>query len=166
MQVNGVNSTPNFGMSFRLKGSGAYSLAHKFHCFSDPKIAEAHFAKDYIKPLEKLKSEIIYDGRSVIIQDPNHASAIEVLDKAPEIKPFKDMFSAHFYTKSIGLENDTGYHVKLYKNKEDIPDFERLSAPEKQLKIAKEIGEELDKFGTKSVESTQDTARRLENLYA
>ncbi len=166
MQVNGVNSTPNFGMSFRLKGTGASSLAGKFHGFSDPKIAEAHFAKDYIKPLEKLKSEIIYDGRSVIIQDPHHASAIEVLDKAPEIKTFKDMFSARFYTKSIGLENDTGYHVKLYKNKEDIPDFERLSAPERQLKIAKEIGEQLDNSGTRTTESLQDTANRLKDLYA
>ena len=142
------------------------TLIKRIDLFRKPKHFDDEVRGEYGQELEKLKSEIIYDGRSVIIQDPNHASAIEVLDKAPEIKPFKDMFSAHFYTKSIGLENDTGYHVKLYKNKEDIPDFERLSAPEKQLKIAKEIGEELDKFGTKSVESTQDTARRLENLYA
>lgn len=166
MKVNGVQSTPNFGMSFRLKGSGANNLACKFHSFSDPQIAEAHFVKDYIKPLQKLKSEVIYDGRSVIIQDPYHASAIEVLDKPPVIEEYKGSIFAKFKAKFIGVENDRDEFLKIYAKKEDIPDFERLQSPERQLRIAREIGEALDDFGKPVVETTQDTTRRLENLYA
>lgn len=47
-------------MAFRVNGyKGAKALAEKFHSFSDPAVAEKYFVKDVVKPLEKVKSDVL-----------------------------------------------------------------------------------------------------------
>ena len=70
MNIQQTNSSPAFGMAFHLTDyKAAKRLAQKFHGYSDPNYAEARFVKDVVKPLEKVKSEVLYDGNDVIVID-------------------------------------------------------------------------------------------------
>lgn len=65
MKVASVNSSQNFGMSFKLRGSGAYALADDF--VKNSKLEEK-FMKEIVVPLSNSKADVIYDGCSVFFK--------------------------------------------------------------------------------------------------
>lgn len=70
MNIQRTNSSPTFGMAFKIQGyNGAKRLAQKIHGYNDPKFAEDIFVRDVVKPLEKIKSEVVYDGNDVFVID-------------------------------------------------------------------------------------------------
>lgn len=167
MKVNGVHNGQNFGMAFKLKGDGAINLAARFHSYSDPKIAEKAFVDKFISPLQKLKSDVVYDGSHVVVHDAMSAKAFEVLDKDPNIGKYLDKTTISYDVKSIGVNVDSNSYMKLYGDTKDVPDISSLKNDEleRKLLIAKEIAEDLDsKIPT--IETQKDTASRLKNVFA
>ncbi len=161
MRVNSVQNSQNFGMAFRLNGEGAKKLAEKFHNFSDPGIAESYFVKNFVKPVEKFKSEVIYDGKDVFVRDHLTADIYQVANK----KPLVDGASV-FYSVKNKAKNDMLFKVD-YWTKEDVPNLKEMSSTndmETRLNYAKEIVKEMGKK-EHTVETTEETAERLNKIY-
>lgn len=167
MRVSNVQYGQNFGMAFKLKGMGADALAEHFHSFSDPKVAEKAFVKEFVEPLKKLKSDVIYDGSNVVVHDSKSAKAFEILDAKPNTSAYKGKTTMDYEVKALGVRGNRDSYSILYGNEKDLPDSSKFEFPgfERQLAIAKEIAADLDRH-IPTVESQKDTANRLKNLYA
>ena len=167
MRINNVQNGQNFGMAFKLKGNGALNLAERFHMHSDPKVAEKAFVDKFISPLQKLKSDVIYDGSHVVVHDAMSAKAYEVLDKNPTVGKYLDKTTINYDVKSIGVNKDQNSYGKLYGDDKKLPDISSLKNEglERKLLIAREIAEDLDSK-IPNVETPKDTASRLKNLFA
>ena len=84
MSIQKTNCSPAFGMAFRVNGyKGAKALAEKFHSFSDPAVAEKYFVKDVVKPLEKVKSDVLFDGTDVFVIDGYTKDKYKLLNEMP-----------------------------------------------------------------------------------
>ena len=161
MRVNSVQNEPKFGMAFRVNAEGAKKLAEKFHGFSDPRIAEADFVKRFVKPVEKFKSDVIYDGKDVFVRDYHTADIYQVAAE----KPFVDDTSV-FYPVKNKAKNDLFFRVE-YLKKDNLPDVEKMSHTsdmETRLNYAKEIIKEMGRKES-TVESIEETAERLNKIY-
>ena len=167
MRVTNVQNGQNFGMSFKLKGAGAEALAKHFHSFSDPKAAEKNFVNEVVKPLSKLKSDVVYDGSNVVVHDAMSAKAFEVLDATPKFEDYKGKSVVNYLVNSICSNQKDGVYSKMYADNTKAPDMIKLATPgfERQFTIAGEIAKDLDSR-IPTIESQKDTASRLKNLYA
>ena len=59
------NNSQSFGMAFKLKGDGAKKLAAFLE--ETNSATNRHVMEDLIKPINALKTEVVYDGRDVLI---------------------------------------------------------------------------------------------------
>lgn len=160
MRVENVQSGQNFGMAFKLKGDGAKKLAEKFHSYSDPSIAEESFVKKFVKPVEKFKSEVIYDGKDVFVKDHETSDIYKVMD---EVKPVVDGSSAYYSVRNK-VNNDLLFRVE-YFDAGKVPEILAENAVEKKLKYAMEIIKEMGRK-EKKYETKEETAGRLAKLYS
>ena len=161
MRVNSIQNknSQSFGMAFRLKGSGAKQLAEKFHAYSDPKIAEQSFIKDYIKPLQKLSTDFVYDGENLIVHDVQHGRVFNVLDSSPIVSSYKNATKVDYPIKDLN-SNAKAYTVFYPNGKNPEIIGEGLNT---KFAMAKEIGKDLE--GQNLSETVQETASRLQNLF-
>ena len=159
MRVNSVQNEPKFGMAFRVNAEGAKKLAEKFHGFSDPRIAEADFAKCFVKPVENFKSYVIYDGKDVFVRDHLTGDIYQVMKDKPLID--SDTDSALYYQLKNKAKHDSFIRVEYFKS-DNFPDLHNIqSADDVEIKLsyAKEIVKEMDR------ESIEDTTARLNKIY-
>lgn len=172
MNVNPVqNNSQSFGMALRLKDDAAKKIAESFYQLRDPKFARDCFIKHIADPIQQLKTDVIYDGKKVLVLDKN--DVIEVLDnnKSPYL-PFSDdgKRTMKFHIARNGKPEI--YAVPMPKHEFT---FALTTGDELKLMAAREIGKDLDikalKLSEKEFETAQkqnkinETAKYLQDLF-
>lgn len=157
MNIQKTNSSPAFGMAFKIQGyKGAKALAQKLHGYSDPNVAEKYFVKDVVKPLENVKSDVIYDGRDVIVIDGVTKDKYKVLYHG-NFDFSKDGSSRIYSVQQNGKESTldvSGLCDESYKP------FE-----ESEFTAGVRIATYLDNLRKSATESVEETAGRLYSLF-
>lgn len=152
MSIQKTNCSPAFGMAFRVNGyKGAKALAEKFHSFSDPAVTEKYFVKDVVKPLEKVKSDVLFDGTDVFVIDGYTKDKYKLLNEMP-----------------VTTDKAVKYPVQHEGKKTTFDIFHNGAADEVQtdkFKIGVKIAEFIESFRKPVSESTEETAGRLYSLY-
>lgn len=70
------NNSQSFGMAFKLKGDGAKKLAAFLE--ETNSATNRHVMEDLIKPINALKTEVVYDGRDVLIGQDSVSECLPV----------------------------------------------------------------------------------------
>ncbi len=151
MNIQKTNCSPAFGMAFRVNNyKGAKALAEKFHSFSDPVVAEKAFVKEVVKPLEKVKSDVLFDGTDVFVIDGYTKDKYKLLDEMPVTHNNTVMYPVQHEGKNTTFD--------VYKGADE-------EVPKDKFKIGVKIAEFIESFRKPLVESTEETAGRLYSLY-
>lgn len=161
MNIQGINNSQSFGMAFRINGyNGAKRLAQKIHGYNDPKLAEGFFVKDVVKPLEKIKSEVVYDGNDVFVIDGVTKDKYKVLYHG-DYRLSKDNGVRSYYVHSNGKEQTVDVPTS---NDEFYKPFS-----EDEFTAGVRIAAYLDSLDwlrrQHATESVEETAGRLYSLY-
>ena len=167
--INQNNNSQSFGMALKLRGNAARNLAEDFASCTNPKQAEEYFINHIAKPIEDLKSKVLYDGKRVIVEDETGLKAYEVLDNnVSPMMPFQPKESHFrqigFHVKEIGADNVSVYTVnyRAPQNRGGISSTLALSrGDELKLLCAKEIGKDLDRIAAENAQKAySDTAKQ------
>ena len=168
MNINTVqyNNNQSFGMSFKLKGNGAEKIAKSFSNCKNVENAEKYFMDYIAKPIQKLKSEVIYDGEKVFVKAHNSEKTIEVLDDG--LNGHIPWVSSDFRSINFNIKSDDAYaYSVLYgepQNKVDgiINILELSSGDELKLICAREIAKDMDAVAAKKAYEIQsETAKEM-----
>jgi len=156
MNIQKTNNSPAFGMAFRLTNyQAAKGLAEKFHKFSDPLIAEEHFTKEIVKPLESLKSDVLYDGKDVFVIDGFTKDKYKLLDSCGlNIKQGENLGISYPVEQNGKLTE-----FNLFSSK---PDNEIVTD---KFKIGVKIAQYIENLRKSTTEAVDETAGRLFSLY-
>ena len=156
------NNSQSFGMAFHLRGNGAKKLAETFNNTSDPDAVTRYFMERVAEPIQKLKSEVLYDGDKVLVKDTaNSGDIVEILDtNYGTMRPFSDSRKSLCMHVNMHGENDI-YRI-FYPVSEN--EFSRLSyelalaqGDDLKLRLAREIAKDMDK---KAAQKTYDAAQK------
>lgn len=153
MNIQRTSSSPAFGMAFRLSNyKAAKALAQKFHSYSDPAVAEKYFVKDVVKPLENVKSDVLYDGNDVFVIDGFTKDKYKLLDA---------------FSTSNGNRNSYMVEQNGIKSKLDIYGDDKSYAPmvEDKFTTGVRIAKFLDFLRKPGSETVDETAGRLFSLF-
>ena len=69
MEITPMQNNQSFGMAFRLQGNGAKKMATSIVESKVPQTTNDFFVNQIIEPIQKLKSEVIYDGEKVLVKN-------------------------------------------------------------------------------------------------
>ena len=178
MNVSSVqnNNSQSFGMALKLKGNGAKKLAESFHDAKAPKTAEKIFMEEIAEPIQRLKSEVIYDGKRVLVKDANNPdNVLEVLSSNRDSFHMDEDFSllyAHVNKDGAGKK----YKIHYDSNFDQVYDeLYSHSGNDLKFRIAREIARDMDAkaaqnaySASRSAEeqaSIDETAKKLQDLF-
>lgn len=181
MDITPVQNNQSFGMAFRLQGNGAKKIASSIVESKVPQATEDFFVKQIAEPIQKLKSEVIYDGEKVLVKNEElkKGSVIEVLDDNHSgFKPFSPQ-EARF--REFGFHVNVDGERRVYKilypeqNRSLSNSLALLSGDDCKLVCAREIAKDLDAQLAKKTyeaeaarvkaETIQNTANKLQELF-
>lgn len=156
------NNSQSFGMAFKLKGEGAKKLA----TFMDEvnSATNKHLIEDLIEPIHALKTEVVYDGKYVLIGQNS------VSERCPVAMPDTDC-------KDLQYSLDGGeyvYHI-IYEKPQKSLNVVEAHPFMQQLFNAREIAKDVDRIAAKQAYKTQQisekearieaSAKKLQDLY-
>ena len=150
MNVNLIqsNSTQSFGMAFRVKGDGAKKLAETF---VDAPNTEKYVMKNIIKPIQDLKTEVIFDGENAVVKTAS-GREIDVFPKEPVAMPNN--------AKDIQYVTGDGVYQVVYSRPKNIASIRTQDPTVKMLFNAKEIAKDIDaKMVEKAYTKTKNLSR-------
>ena len=157
MNIQRTNSSPAFGMAFKIQGyNGAKRLAQKFHGYRNPNYAEANFINDVVKPLEKVKSEVLYDGNDVIVIDGVTKDKYKVLYHG-DFRYTEDLKGRKYSVQHNGKEST----LDVY----NFGDNSYKPFEESEFTAGVRIATYLDNLRKSATESLEETAGRLYSLF-
>lgn len=134
MNINPVqnNNSQSFGMAFKLKGDGAKRLATLLE-ETNP-ATNKHIMDDLIAPINSLKTEVVYDGKDVMIY------GLSVSKRPPVAMPRTNKTDLQYV-----LDNgEHVYHIKYKKPQKKFVDFCEAHPLIQKLFNAREIAKDMD----------------------
>ena len=146
------NNSQSFGMAFRLKGDGAKKLATFLE--ETNSATNKHVMEDLIKPIDALKTNVVFDGENVLVEGAS------VSKNSPVVMPGT-------YDKDLQYVLDGGkvYHVIYNKPKKFIEVFESHPLMQK-LFNAREIAKDMDVQAAKQAYDGQLVAQKQARIEA
>lgn len=181
MDITSVQNNQSFGMAFRLQGNGAKKIATSIVESKEPKAIEDFFVRQIADPIQKLKSEVIYDGEKVLVKNEElkKGSVIEVLDDNHSgFRPFSPQ-EARFreFGFHVNVDGERRVYTIRYpeQNRSLNNSLVMLDGDDCKLVCAREIAKDLDaqlakktyeaETAREKAETIQNTANKLLNLY-
>lgn len=181
MEITPMQNNQSFGMAFRLQGNGAKKMATSIVESKVPQTTNDFFVNQIIEPIQKLKSEVIYDGEKVLVKNEElkKDSVIEVLDN--------NMWGYIPFSPQNARFMEFGFHVNIdgkecvYKiqyperNQALNNELVLLDGDDCKLLCAREIAKDLDaqlakktyaqEAAREKAETIKNIANKLQELY-
>lgn len=155
------NNSQSFGMAFKLKGDGAKKLAAFLE--ETNSATNRHVMEDLIKPINALKTEVVYDGRNVLIGK----------NSVSERLPVAAGSNGTILKYRLNGGSDV-YHI-IYDVPQGLVNIHERHPFMQQLFNAKEIAKDIDRIAAKQAYKTQkiadkdarieEKAKELQNLF-
>ncbi len=101
------NKQPAFG-SYRIQNNAHIYIAHEIHKVKDIN-TDTKFIEYIAKPLKKLTSEVIANGKKVIIEHPTLKQSYEVIDKIP----VKHENGFAYYLKALNADDSKIFNYTI-----------------------------------------------------
>lgn len=156
------NNSQSFGMAFKLKGDGAKKLAAFLE--ETNSATNRHVMEDLIKPINALKTEVVYDGRDVLIGQDSVSECLPVAMPGSNNKILR-------YRLNGGSDV---YHI-IYDVPQGLVNIYERHPFMQQLFNAKEIAKDMGKISAAQAYKTQqaaekqarieETAKKLQDLF-
>lgn len=156
------NNSQSFGMAFKLKGDGAKKLATFLE--ETNSATNKHVMEDLIKPINTLKTNVVYDGENVLIE------GVPVSEHCPIAMPDTNKRDLQ-YTLDGG---EYVYHIE-YKEPRNFVDVYEPYPLLQRLFNAREIAKDIEVQAAKEAYRAQqtaekeariaETAQKLQDLY-
>lgn len=155
------NNSQSFGMAFKLKGDGAKKLAAFLE--ETNSATNRHVMEDLIKPINALKTEVVYDGRDVLIGK----------NSVSERLPVAAGSNGTILKYRLNGGSDV-YHI-IYDVPQGLVNIHERHPFMQQLFNAKEIAKDMDRVAAQKAYEAQQAAvkqvciekaaKKLQDLY-
>ncbi len=142
------NTSQSFGMAFRLKGDGAKKLA-TFLEETSP-VTNKRVMEDLIAPINSLKTEVVYDGKNVLID------GCSVSERCPVAMPNTNNRDLQYLLN----DGEDVVHIKYKEPKTFLLDVYEPYPLMQKLFNAREIAKEIDARSAQKAYQTQMIAEK------